>query len=105
MKYGRGAFTQSLVFNPGGYLSDKQVRDIAEKNGWKYVEYPGEVKTCDITSIFNSSSLGSAIFSRNGLISGKLQTKIIYRKFSTSGKISELPEKAGQGGLIIFKGI
>ena len=105
VKYGRRAFTQSLVFNPGAYLSDEQVRDIAEKNGWKYVEYPGEVKTCDITSIFNSSSLGSAIFSRNGLISGKLQTKIIYRKFSTSGKISELPEKAGQEGLIIFKGI
>ena len=54
------------------------------------MECPGEVKTCDIPSIFNSSSLGSAIFSRNGLISGKLQTKIIYRKFSTSGKISEL---------------
>ena len=33
MKYGRRAFTQSLVFNPGAYLSDEQVRDIAEKNG------------------------------------------------------------------------
>ena len=56
VKYGRTFSTQGVVFNPGAYLSNKHVKDIADKNGWKYVECPGETKTCDITAIFEQSS-------------------------------------------------
>ncbi|XP_078354950.1 histamine N-methyltransferase-like [Oculina patagonica] len=56
VKYGRAFSDQGLILNPEVYNSNKDVRDVAEKNGWKYVECPGETKPFDITTIFDSSS-------------------------------------------------
>ena len=55
-KYGRAFSPQGLILNPGAFYSNRQVKDVAEKNGWKYVECSGESKTCDITAIFDASS-------------------------------------------------
>ncbi|XP_078381531.1 histamine N-methyltransferase-like [Oculina patagonica] len=56
VKYGKAFSDQGLILNPGVYSSNKDVRDVAEKNGWKYAECPGETKPFDITTIFDSSS-------------------------------------------------
>ncbi|XP_078381536.1 histamine N-methyltransferase-like [Oculina patagonica] len=56
VKYGRVFSDQGLILNPGAYYSNKDVRDVAEKNGWKYVECPANFKPCDITAIFDRSS-------------------------------------------------
>ena len=55
-KYGREFSPQGLILNPGAFYSNRHVKDVAEKNGWKYVECSGESKTCDITAIFDASS-------------------------------------------------
>lgn len=55
-KYGREFSPLGLILNPGAFYSNRQVKDVAEKNGWKYVECSGESKTCDITAIFDASS-------------------------------------------------
>ena len=56
VKYGRVFSAQGITLNPGAYYNNKDVRDVAEKNGWKYVECPGETSPCDITAIFDHSS-------------------------------------------------
>ncbi|XP_078381533.1 histamine N-methyltransferase-like [Oculina patagonica] len=56
VKYKRMFSDQGLILNPGAYYSSKEVRDVAEKSGWKYVECPGETKSLDITAIFDRSS-------------------------------------------------
>ncbi|XP_078357470.1 histamine N-methyltransferase-like [Oculina patagonica] len=56
IKYGRMFSSQGMILNPGAYYSNRDVKDVAEKNGWKYVECSGESKTCDITAIFDDSS-------------------------------------------------
>ena len=57
VKYGRTfAAQQRMIFNPGAFYCNIDVKDVAEKNGWKYVECSGESKTCDITAIFDGSS-------------------------------------------------
>ena len=55
-KYGRVFSGQGFILIPGVYCSNKDVRDVAEKNGWKYVECPGETRPCDIAAIFDHSS-------------------------------------------------
>ena len=49
--------SQGLILSPAVYKSSKEVTDVAKKNGWKYVECPGETINCDITAIFDSSSV------------------------------------------------
>ena len=56
VKYGRAFSGQGFILIPGAYCSNKDARDVAEKNGWKYVECPGETRPCDITVIFDRSS-------------------------------------------------
>ncbi|KAJ7393851.1 hypothetical protein OS493_003518 [Desmophyllum pertusum] len=56
VKYGRAFSAHGMIYNPGAYYSNRHVKDVAEKNGWKYVECSGETKTCDITAIFDESS-------------------------------------------------
>ena len=56
VKYARAFSEKGLILNPGAFYSNRDIRDVAEKNGWKYVECPGETRPCDITAIFDSSS-------------------------------------------------
>ena len=56
IKYGRTHSPQGIILNPGAFYSNRDVKDVAEKNGWKYVECPGEPKLCDIKAIFDGSS-------------------------------------------------
>ncbi|KAL9968834.1 hypothetical protein ACROYT_G020973 [Oculina patagonica] len=56
VKYGRTFSAQGMILNPGAYYSNRDVKDVAEKNGWKYVECSGESKTCDVSAIFDGSS-------------------------------------------------
>jgi len=56
VKYGKAFSSQGLILNPGAYHSSKEVTDVAKKNGWKYVECPGETRLCDI-AIFDGSSV------------------------------------------------
>lgn len=56
VKYASKVSSQGLILNPGPYYNNRDVKDVAEKNGWKYVECSGELKNCDITGIFDSSS-------------------------------------------------
>ncbi|XP_078381532.1 histamine N-methyltransferase-like [Oculina patagonica] len=56
VKYGRMFSDHGLILNPEVYNSNKDVRDLAKKNGWKYVECPGETISLDITAIFDRSS-------------------------------------------------
>lgn len=63
VKYGRTFSPQGMILNPGVFYSTRQVKDVAEKNGWKYLECSGEPKTSDITGIFDASS-----YERNRLL-------------------------------------
>ena len=56
VKYDRTFSAQGMVLNRGAYYCNKDVKDVAEKNNWKYAECSGESKTCDITAIFDGSS-------------------------------------------------
>ena len=56
VKYGRVFSGQGLLLVSGVYCSNKDISDVAKKNGWKYVECPGETRPCDITAIFDRSS-------------------------------------------------
>ena len=57
VKYSKAFSSQGLILNPGAYYSSKDVTDVAKKNGWKYVECPGDPINCDITAIFDRSSV------------------------------------------------
>ena len=58
VRYGRTFSCQGLILNHGFHCSSKDVTDVAKKNGWKYVECPGEIgKPCDITTVFDQSSV------------------------------------------------
>ena len=56
-KYYREFSSQGLILNRGAFYSSKEVADVAKKNGWKNVECPGEANVCDITAIFDRSSV------------------------------------------------
>ena len=56
VRYGSIFSSQDLVCSPGSYYSNKEVTDVAKKNGWKYVECSGESITGDITAIFDRTS-------------------------------------------------
>ena len=56
-KYYSAFSSQGLILNPGAYYNSKDVIDVVKRNGWKYVECPGDPKTCDITAIFDCSSV------------------------------------------------
>jgi len=57
VRYGKVFSSQGFVLSPGSYYSNTDVTDVAKKNGWKYVECSGETTTCDITAIFDPSSV------------------------------------------------
>lgn len=57
VKYGKEFSSHNLVLNPGQYYSNREVTDVAKKNGWKCVECPGEFRALDITAIFDRSSV------------------------------------------------
>ena len=57
VKYSKAFSPQGLILNPAAYYSSKEVKDVAKKNGWKYVECPGETINCNITTIFDRSSV------------------------------------------------
>ena len=57
VKYGKAFSSQGLILSPGSYYSNKEVTDVAKKNGWKYMECQGESVSCDITAIFDRSSV------------------------------------------------
>ena len=57
VRYGQEFSSQGLILNAETYYSSKEVKDVAEKNGWKYAECPGETRMCDITAIFDRSSV------------------------------------------------
>jgi len=57
VKYSKVFSSQNLILEPGQYYSNKEVREVAKKNGWKYVECPGESVALDITNIFDHSSV------------------------------------------------
>ena len=58
VKYGKAFSLQGLILNPGFYYSNRDVTDVAKRNGWKYVECPGETgKASNITAIFDHSSV------------------------------------------------
>ena len=56
-KYYDAFAPRGLILNPGSYYNSKDVTDVAKKNGWKYVECPGDPTTFDITAIFDRSSV------------------------------------------------
>ena len=56
-KYYDAFASQGLILNPGSYYNSKDITDVAKKNGWKYVECPGDPQTFDITAIFDRSSV------------------------------------------------
>ena len=53
VKYGKAFSSQGFISCPGAYRSNKDVTDVAKKNGWKFVECSGESTTGDITTIFD----------------------------------------------------
>ena len=56
-RYGKVFSSEGIIPNPDVYYSSKEVADVAKKNGWKYVECPGERATSNITAIFDRSSV------------------------------------------------
>jgi len=56
-RYGRAFSSEGLILNPGAYYSNVEVTDAAKKNGWKYEEFADESTNCDITAIFDHSSV------------------------------------------------
>ena len=57
VRYSKEFSQQGLILNPGPYYSSKDITDLAKKNSWKYLECPGHYIACDITSIFDHSSV------------------------------------------------
>ena len=116
VKYGRTFATQQgMVFFPGVFYCNKDVKDVAEKNGWKYVECSGESKTCDITAIFDSSSqLGNHLLDflthwvdvRTTASQEDLQNILDYwRNESVDDGQSKKMVMMKMGAIIIFKGL
>lgn len=56
VRYGRAFSSEGVILSPGSYYSNKEVIEVAKKNGWRFVECPGEVTAGDLTDIFDSSS-------------------------------------------------
>ena len=57
VKYGRTFSSQGLILNPEIYCSKNDVTKVVKKKGWKYVECPGHYMSCNITEIFDHSSV------------------------------------------------
>lgn len=56
-RYGKAFSSEGLILSPGSYYSNKEVIDIAKRNGWKYKECSGESVSCNIAGIFDRSSV------------------------------------------------
>lgn len=56
-KYYRAFSSQGMILNREAYRDSKDISDVAKKNGWKYLECPGETMNCDITAIFDRHSV------------------------------------------------
>ena len=56
-KYYQAFASRGMILNREAYHDSKDITDVAKTNGWKYVKCPGEIKTCDLTAIFDRSSV------------------------------------------------
>lgn len=56
-RYGQVFSLEGLILSPGSYYSNKEVIGVAKRNGWKYKECSGESISCNITAIFDRSSV------------------------------------------------
>ena len=56
-KYCQAFASRGMILNREAYHDSKAITDVAKKNGWKYVKCPSEIKTCDLTAIFDRSSV------------------------------------------------
>ena len=53
-KYGKVFSSEGIIPYPEAYYSNKEVVDVAKRNGWKHVQCPGEAVT---TAIFDRCSV------------------------------------------------
>ena len=56
-KYYQAFSSRGMILNREAYHDSKDITDVAKKNRWKYVKCPSDIKICDITAIFDRSSV------------------------------------------------
>ena len=56
-RYGKEFNSHGLILDPAYYYSNEDIRDVARKYGWKYVECPGDSRLSNVTAVFDHSSV------------------------------------------------
>ena len=115
VRYGRAFSSEGVILSPGSYYSNKEVIQVARRNGWRFVECPGEVIAGDLTEIFDSSSkegghlldfLTQRVNTRQTLSAEKLQ-KILdfWENECTDNEIGKKMISFQTRSVMILKGI
>ena len=84
VRYGRAFSSEGFILSPSSYYSNKEVIQVARRNGWRFVECPGEVTAGDLTEIFDSSS------KEGGLLLDFLTQRVNTRQTLSAEKLQKI---------------